>query len=201
MSTSEGATGFVLAGGRSQRMGRDKALLPWAGATLIDHVLMRLREACGDVRILSGAEERYLDRGVPVHTDTLLGAGALGGVYTGLSRVTGSVGLFLAVDLPLVPTALLRRLLELADGYDVVVPVSPGGPEPLCAVYARTCLEPIRRRADEGRFAMSAFWPDVRVRRLQRDELLPFGDPAEMFRNVNTPEDYQRAILPPSQGH
>jgi len=174
-------------------MGRDKALLPWAGATLLDHVLTRLREACGEVRILSGAQERYVDRGVPVHPDVLLDAGALGGVLTGLSCLTRSAGLFLAVDLPLVPVALLRRLLELADGYDVVVPVSPGGPEPLCAVYGPACLEPIRRRVEEGRFAMSAFWPDVRVRRLRTDELLRFGDPAEMFRNVNTPEDYRRA--------
>src|SRR5262245_20532381 len=111
-------------------MGRDKALLPWAGATLLDHVLTRLREVCGEARILSGPEERYADRGVPVHRDILVGAGALGGVYTGLSCLRGRFGLFLAVDLPLVPAALLRRLLELADGYDAVVPVSPGGPEP-----------------------------------------------------------------------
>jgi molybdopterin-guanine dinucleotide biosynthesis protein A len=108
--------------------------------------------------------------------------------------MSGAAGLFLAVDLPLVPVSLLRRLLELSEGNDAVVPVSPGGPEPLCAVYGRACLEPIRRRAEEGRFAMSAFWPDVRVRRVGVDELLPFGDPAEMFRNVNTPDDYRRVM-------
>jgi molybdopterin-guanine dinucleotide biosynthesis protein A len=193
VSSIEAAIGFVLAGGRSTRMGRDKALLPWAGATLLDHVLTRLREVCPDARILSGADERYADHGAPVYRDILVGAGALGGVYTGLSRLEGPAGLFLAVDLPLVPATLLRRLLELAEGYDVVVPVSPGGPEPLCAVYGRGCLEPIRQRAERGELAMTAFWPDVRVRRLGVRELLPFGDPAEIFRNVNTPEDYARA--------
>lgn len=175
-------------------MGRDKGLLPWGAATLLDHALARLREVCGEVRILSGPAVRYADRGVPVDVDVLSDAGALGGVLTGLLRLEGKPGLFLGVDTPFVPVGLLRRLLELAEGHDAVVPVSRHGPEPLCAVYRPTCLEPIRRRIASGALKMTAFWPEVRVREVSEDELAGFGDLELLFRNLNAPEDYDWAL-------
>jgi len=178
-------------------MGRDKSLLPWGASTLLDHTLSRLEEICAAVRILSGPETRYLDRGVPVDADALAGAGPLGGVYTGLQHLDAETpGLFLAIDLPLVPAALLGRLLTLAPGVDAVVPVTAAGPEPLCAVYTAACLEPIRRRLDQGERKMTCFWPDVRVREVSEDELADLGDPAEIFRNVNTTGDYEGLKAP-----
>ncbi len=170
-------------------MGRDKALLPWAGADLLDHAVARLRAVTAEVRILCGPETRYLDRGLPVDPDVVSGAGPLGGVLTGLAAAAGRPGLFLAVDLPLVPVALLTRLAERAAGWDAVVPVSPRGPEPLCALYGPGCREPIRRRVDAGDLKMTAFWPEVRVLQLDPAELAEFGDPGEMFRNFNEPTD------------
>ncbi len=174
-------------------MGKDKALLAWGSSTLLDDALARLRQVVADVRILAGSKPAYLDRGRPVLTDALEGGGALGGIYTGLLQLEGAPGLFLGVDLPFVPAPLLARLLELCPGHDAVVPVSPGGPEPLCAVYAPACREPIRRRLDRGQLKMTAFWPDVRVREVGPSELQAFGDPGLMFRNLNTPEDYEEA--------
>jgi molybdopterin-guanine dinucleotide biosynthesis protein A len=188
------ATGFAVAGGRSLRIGQDKALLAWGATTLLDHALDRLRPICADVRILSGPARRYEDRDVPVHPDVRDDAGSLGGVYTGLLALELSFGLFLGVDLPLVPVALLRRLLELAPGHDAVVPVSRAGPEPLCAVYAKTCRRPIERRMESGDFKMTSFWPDVRVREVGLEELVVFGEPSQLFLNVNTPEEYERAL-------
>ena len=126
-------------------MGRDKALLAWGPTTLLDDALARLGQVVTDVRILAGSQPAYLDRGRPVLTDALEGGGALGGIYTGLLELERAPGLFLAVDLPFVSAPLLARLLELAPGYDAVVPVSPGGPEPLCAVYAPACRDPLVR--------------------------------------------------------
>ena len=181
--------GFVVAGGESRRMGRDKALLPWGGADLLDHALARLRAVASDVRILCGPEERYRDRGLPVERDLVRGAGPLAGILTGLLAAAGRPGLFLAVDLPHVPVALLARLVERAEGCDAVVPVSPRGPEPLCAVYGPRCLEPIRGRVAAGDLKMTAFWPDVRVLELGAAELAAFGDPGDLFRNLNAPDD------------
>ena len=180
---------FVVAGGESRRMGRDKALLPWGDVDLLDHAVARLRAVAGDVRILCGPERRYVERGLPVEPDVVLGAGPLAGVLTGLIAAPDRPGLFLAVDMPHVPVALLARLVERAESGDAVVPVSPRGPEPLCAVYGPGCREPIRRRIAAGDFKMTAFWREVRVLQMSPAEIGEFGEPTEMFRNLNTPND------------
>ena len=185
-------TGFAVAGGRSQRMGIDKALLPWGGTTLLEHTLDRLRDVCAEVCILSGVQIRYASYGVPAHADLVPEAGPLGGVHAGLRNLGVSLGLFLGVDTPLVPSPLLRALVAAAGGFDAVVPVVGGRPEPLCAVYRGTCLAPVQRRLEAGERKMTSFWPDVRVRTMAEDELAIFGDPALMFRNLNTTEDYLR---------
>jgi molybdopterin-guanine dinucleotide biosynthesis protein A len=183
------ATGFVVAGGQSRRMGRDKALLPWAGVTLLDRALRTLQQVCGRVSILCGPVARYEDRGVPLLVDRLHGAGPLAGVIAGLETLGEEPGAFLAVDLPGVPAALLADLIRRSAEADAVVPLSSSGPEPLCAVYTRACLEPARRRIAAGERRMTSFWPDVRVATVPWAELAPFGDPAVMFRNINTAHD------------
>jgi len=193
------AVGYALAGGESRRMGRDKALLPWGPKTLLGHALARLREATGrGAAVLCGAEPRYKDQGSPVFPDVVPNAGALGGVLTGLERLPADAdfGLFLAVDLPLVPAALLRRLLQraeeqAAEGVAAVVAFSPAGPEPLCAVYGRGCLEPIRQNVEAGRLKITDFWTAVCVHALYPGAVAEFGDPAALFRNVNAVQDYE----------
>ena len=187
------AIGFVVAGGRSRRMGRDKALLPWNGSTLLDHAVGRLQAVCADVAILCGAERRYEDRGIRVETDAVADAGPLGGIYTGLLTVGPGAGVFLGVDLPLVTVDLLRRLLQLSYGHDAVVPLSAHGPEPLCAVYRSTCVDPIRRRLEGGQLKATSFWPDVDVLQVGPGHLAGLGPLDDLFRNINTPEDHERA--------
>jgi len=174
-------------------MGRDKALLPWDGGTLLDHALRRLHSVCGTVRILAGAEPRYQDRGVAVEVDVFPGAGPLAAIHAGLTHPGLEAGLFLGVDLPFVPVALLRRLLELVEGHDAVVPVSPSGAEPLCAVYRATCLEAVTRRLQAGERKATSFWPDVRVLEADAARLADLGPLEVMFANLNTPADYERA--------
>lgn len=186
--------GFVVAGGRSARMGRDKALLPWAQATLLDHALRRLRAVTSDVRVLCGPEPRYAECGAPVVPDLAAdaGSGALAGVRAGLEAAGGRVGLFLAVDLPHVPPELLAALAEASTDADAVVPVTARGPEPLCAAYGPACREPVRRLVASGHPKMTGFWPEVRVREIGPAELARFGDPDHVFANLNTPDDYTR---------
>jgi molybdopterin-guanine dinucleotide biosynthesis protein A len=174
-------------------MGRDKALLPWSGGTLLDFAVARLAAVAAEVSVLCGEPGRYPGRSEPQVPDALPDAGALGGVYSGLCADERPLGLFLAVDLPFVPEALLRHLLESRAGADAVVPVTPRGPEPLCALYTRSCRDPIRRRLESGERRMTCFWPDVRVRHVGPEELARFGDPAQLFRNLNTAGDYETA--------
>jgi len=173
-------------------MGRDKAGLPWGGTDLLGHALNRLRAICRDARVLSGPERRYADRGVPVIVDPVEEVGSLAAVLAGLEAV-GGPGLFLGVDLPFVPVPLLAYLASLANTADAVVPITPRGPEPLCAVYGPACLPAIRRCLAETRLKMTAFWPEVRVCEVGPEELGAFGDPSRLFRNLNTPADYAAA--------
>ena len=181
--------GFVVAGGRSTRMGRDKALLPWEGSTLLDHAIARLSAVCGDVRILCGPATRYADRGRPLVVDAIPDGGPLAGIAAGLESAGEAPGVYLGVDLPRVPIALLAMLVAMTDA-DAIVPVTPGGPEPLCAVYGAGCRDAVRARLAAGDRRMTSFWPDVRVRTLQGGALAAFGDPRRIFHNVNAPADY-----------
>lgn len=180
-------------------MGRDKALLPWRGGTLLDHAVDRLRQLTGDVRILCGPQTRYESQGVPVVPDAVENQGALGGVLSGLMTLELQLGLFLAVDLPAVPVALLQALVAATPGFDAAVPVWSRGAEPLCAVYSGACLEPIRRRLAAGDAKMTCFWPDVRVREWGTAEIGRFGEPADLFANLNDPDDY--ALVPRPGGN
>lgn len=185
--------GLVLCGGRSERMGRDKALLPWAGTDLLGHAIDRLAGVTSDVVLLGGPARRYAERGLPVLADRDEDGGPIAGLEAGLAHADGRAVVLLAVDVPLVPASLLRALLDRLDGHDAAVPVSPHGREPLCAAYGPACLGAIRARVAAGERKMTAFWPDVRVREVGPAELAAFGDPAAMFVNVNEPADLERA--------
>ncbi len=199
------AVGFVVAGGLSTRMGRDKALLPWGGSTLLDHAIARVGAACSDVRILCGPVARYEDRGLPLVLDPRPDRpspprGPLAALAAGLDSAGDAPGLYLAVDLPHVTVALLAALLAIDDddGHraDAIVPVTSDGPQPLCAVYRRGCLPAVRARLSAGQHRMTSFWPDVRVRTVDAETLSAFGDPGRLFHNVNAPGDHPPAREP-----
>jgi molybdopterin-guanine dinucleotide biosynthesis protein A len=185
--------GFVMAGGRSRRMGRDKALLPWGAGTLLDHAIARLGVVCAEVRVLSGSEPRYGDRGRPVDLDAIPDAGPLAGLAAALAAAAPRPALLLGVDMPFATPELLRHLCGALPGWDAVVPASDAGPEPLCAAYATACLEPVRAALAAGERKMTAFWGAVRIRSLPSAELAAFGDPERLFRNLNQPSDYADA--------
>jgi molybdopterin-guanine dinucleotide biosynthesis protein A len=189
------AGGFVLAGGASRRFGSDKALLPWPdGPTLLDHAVRRLARVCADVTILSGRGRRYPDRGIAEILDAPEGDAPLAGILAALEATPHPFGLFLAVDLPLVPEALLRHLVHLAVESEAVVPVMPKGPEPLCAAYSRSCVAAIRGRVAAADWRMTSFWTEVSVRTVTENELRRFGDPGRIFLNLNTSGDYEGAL-------
>jgi molybdopterin-guanine dinucleotide biosynthesis protein A len=171
-------------------MGRDKALLPWAGATLLDHALARLRAVCGDVRILCGGTPRYQDHGAPVVLDRVADAGPLAGLEAALTDAAGRPVLFLGVDLPFVPPALLALLRTRLGDTDAAVPVVGGHAEPLCAAYGPRCLPAVRARLAAGERRMTSFWPDVSVREVVEGDMAGLGEPSALFRNVNTPMDF-----------
>ena len=187
--------GFVLVGGRSSRMSRDKALLDYGGKTLAQHVAGEVLAAAGSVTLV-GSPERYSHLGFPVIADEFPETGPLGGIVTALGSSTAEWNLVLACDMPGVRAELLSRLLDHASssGADCVVPLSPSGkPEPLCAVYRRTCNAPFRTALASGVRRISSALENV------RPEHIGF-EAGGWFENVNTPADWH-AHLTHCTGH
>jgi molybdopterin-guanine dinucleotide biosynthesis protein A len=115
-------TGVILAGGRSERMGRDKALLKVGGKRIIDRTINTLSGIFSDMLVVTNAPARYVDLGVRLAGDLWPGTGALGGVYTALSWAPTSKIFVVACDMPLLSRAVIRHQVERSERWDVVVP-------------------------------------------------------------------------------
>jgi molybdopterin-guanine dinucleotide biosynthesis protein A len=189
----------VLAGGAARRYGGiPKGLLTVGGRRILDRVVDAVQAVTGALPLLVANAPVAASWRPDLQTipDTRPGFGTLGGIYTALTAGPGPV-LCVAWDMPFVPAALLRALLEQmsAEHYDAVLPESSGkrGLEPLCAVYGPACAAPIARRLDAGDLKAISFHPDVRVGIVSLAQVRGFGDPDELFFNVNTPDDLARA--------
>ena len=187
-------TGAVLAGGRSRRMGSNKALLAFGDRPLIAHVVDILRPLFAEVLIVANERFPYAWLGIPVHTDHVPGKGPLGGIYTALASSSHPRTFCLACDMPLANPAVIARLCYLAPDFDVVVPHSGKGYEPLHAVYSRSCLPHLGRMLREDRLRVDELFSAVRVRRVDVEELRLLDPPLTTFLNVNTPKDLADAF-------
>lgn len=189
------AGGFVLVGGGSSRMGRDKALLELAGQRVVWRVVERLRLAVVEVSLV-GAPERYAHLGVPTLADRQPNRGPLGGIVTALAVSRHDWNLVVACDLPYLETRFLEFLLEQATASpeaDAVVPQTRDNWQPLSAAYHRRCLPAFERVLAEGNPKIARAFSEVRVRAITAEELERFAFTERMFKNMNTPEDYQEA--------
>ncbi|HEY9714421.1 MAG TPA: molybdenum cofactor guanylyltransferase, partial [Chroococcales cyanobacterium] len=137
------ATAIVLCGGRSRRMGRPKAFLPYEGSTIIEHVLLQVRDLFNEVLLVANEPDLYENLGVDVVKDILPHRGPLGGILSGLLVAANSHAFVVACDMPLVDKKLIREMTALRHGNDVVVLAHDGGIEPLFALYSKNCIKPL----------------------------------------------------------
>lgn len=168
-------------------MGRDKALLPFAGSTLAEFVARTVASVTGQV-VLVGEPDRYHDLGYPVISDRYPGEGPLGGILAALNHTQSDWNLMVACDMPGISGEFLSRILEAAEKStdDALLPLGPSGrPEPLCAAYHRRALKALESVFASGERKITRALQAVRAARLVIPELAP-------FQNVNTPEDWAR---------
>ena len=187
-------SGVILAGGKSRRMGGSpKALLPFGGRPLIEHIAETLRSVLSDCLVVTNTPDLYVSLGLPMVGDVFPDGGALGGLYSGLRAASGDAALCVASDMPFLSAPLLRYLAERSGDADVVIPEAAGGPQTLHAVYGKGCLPVMERRLRAGQLKIVDLLDDVRVLRLTTADLRLVADPERAFMNLNTPEDVARA--------
>jgi len=188
---------IALAGGKALRLGRNKLLEKVGGKTLLSRVLDTLRSLEGDIIIVTGAKQPLPPGStgprVTVVTDVFPDGGPLGGIYTGLAASDSFHNLVVACDMPFLNLPSLEYMLKNSDGFDVVIPRLNGFIEPLHAVYSRNCLPYIEREIESGRRNIRSFFPLVKVRYIESEEIDRFDPEGLSFFNINTEDDLKKA--------
>ncbi len=187
-------TAFILAGGKSTRMGADKAFVLLDGRTLLARALELARSVTPDVRIV-GDPAKFAAYGQVVQ-DVFPGCGPLGGIHAALRTSSAELNLILAVDVPFLSLALLQYLLERARHCaSAAVTVARSGEnwQPLCAVYRRDFAEVAEQALRAGNYKIDALFETSRTQTITEEELKAAGFPPTMFRNLNTREELAAA--------
>lgn len=191
--------GFVTAGGRSSRMGRDKAWLDLAGRPMIEHVIAALQPVTATVSIIANHSE-YAKLGFPVLPDSQSGIGPLEAIRISLlntkrPRALLTRALLVGCDLPFVTSELFKFLVSLGGPYEAVVPMGANQKlEPLCAIYCSSALNAVETLIASGERKISLLYDRVPTRFVRFEELQHLAGSELFFNNVNTPGDYARAI-------
>ena len=187
------ATGFITAGGKSSRMGEDKAWLELGGRAMIEHVIAAVAPVVNEVAIIANSPE-YQRLGFNVFADLNPGFGPLEAIRTALTNAPTSHIILLGCDLPFVTADLFTFLVGIPGDHCATVPVGADGKlEPLCAIYCKKALTPVTDLLNNGERKTSLLFDRVSTRIVLFDELKHLEDAELFFENVNTPEDYARA--------
>jgi molybdopterin-guanine dinucleotide biosynthesis protein A len=189
----EEVTAFILAGGKSSRMGRDKAFLELGGKALLAHMLQLAAAVASSVHIV-GPAAKFAGWGAVVE-DVIPGEGPLSGIHAALSTTSSRLNVILAVDLPFVQPHFLAYLIRRAADTEaiVTVPRTAARLHALCAVYRRAFRERAEEALRAGRNQIAPLLQLADTLILDEAELAALSFPSTMFDNLNTPQEYTRA--------
>lgn len=188
-------TAIILAGGKSSRMGEDKALMRFGDRPLLQRVVDELRPNFEDLILVTNQPEQHLHiPDIRIVTDVEPGQGPLGGIFAGLLASRGTHNLVVGCDMPFLNHLLLDYLWSLRTWGDVVVPLTHEALAPICAVYDRAVLPTIADALHAGERRVMGLYPRLKVHYVREDELLPYDPELRSLRNLNTPEDYREAL-------
>ncbi len=186
-------SGAILAGGRSLRMGTNKALLTLGGTRLIQVLVDAIRPLFAELMIVANDPDTYADLGLSVFPDRIPEKGSLGGIYTAVFHSASPRTFCIACDMPFPNRAVIAYLCQAAAGYDVVVPRTADGYQPLHAIYGKACLPHMEAMIRADRLKIDGLFPAVRTRTVAEDELRALDPSLRCFVNVNTREELEAA--------
>ena len=186
-------TGVILVGGKSRRMGRDKAFLEIAGKTMLEKVVDAFNENFSRILLVGDRGERFESFNLPICADLFPGS-ALGGLYTGLYYSETSHIFVSSCDLPYPSSRIIHHVSSLVGSCDAVVPKLAHGYEPLFAAYAKSCLAPIKSMLDVSNYCVHDLYPLIQVMEVSEEELEAVIESPYAFVNLNTPAEYEAVM-------
>ncbi|HZD54858.1 MAG TPA: molybdenum cofactor guanylyltransferase [Candidatus Aquicultoraceae bacterium] len=184
----------ILAGGRSRRMGRNKALLPYRGRPLIAYVFETLESLFEDIFLVTDDPGPFDFLPCPKIPDRVPGKGPIAGIDAALTHSRAPLVLAVGCDAPFLSPRLLELLVEKSEGSDLVIPCGPGGPEPLCAVYGKGCLPLIEESLRTGDLRLADLRKRLHAREIPMEEVAAVDPGFHSFRNINTPGEYRTLV-------
>ncbi len=183
----------ILAGGRSSRMGSNKALVSLNGQTVLAHILQQLKPHCGEILLVTNEPELFDIYPVRVITDIYPRKGPIAGIHAALSSIAGDRLFLLSCDMPFVRPELMNYMLEQAAAYDAVVPVVGGQIQPTAAVYQQSCLPYLTACLKNDKLKLTRIFEKLFTLYIGETELGSFGAVEEMFFNANDPIALEKA--------
>ncbi|HUH65197.1 MAG TPA: molybdenum cofactor guanylyltransferase [Syntrophales bacterium] len=184
-------TGVILSGGKSERMGTNKAFLEFEGKRLIDRAMATFRKLFREIIIVTNSPLDYLDQDCIIASDIIRYKGPMGGIYTGLFWASYDHVFVSACDMPFLNTSFIEYMIEYRDRYDIVVPGPSGGLQPLHAVYSKRCLPLVKKLMDKGDLKITGFYRSLKTFIIKEDAIKRYDPKGEMFLNINTVKDFE----------
>jgi molybdopterin-guanine dinucleotide biosynthesis protein A len=189
-------TGLILCGGKSQRMGRPKAFLPYQGTTMVAHVIATVRDLFNEVFLVANEPQLFEDLGCDIVKDILPYRGPLGGILSGLLVASNQYSFVLPCDMPFVNKRLIREMTMRRHGSDVLVLRHAAGIEPLIGIYSKGCVKPLEESLFAEEPSLHDFVSGLNAEAYFYDPKQEPGGPDVMppYFNIDTPQDYSKAI-------
>jgi molybdopterin-guanine dinucleotide biosynthesis protein A len=182
-------TGVILSGGKSIRMGENKAFIKIEGTPIIQRIQTLFERLFDEIIIVTHQKELFSNLDAKIYPDLIPNRGVLGGLYTGLFFSSFTFSFCVACDMPFLKESVIKYLIKNIGDSDVVVPKTKDGLQPLHAIYSKNCLEPIKKIIDLGKYKTVDFYPMVKVKIIDEHEFFSLDPMRESFINVNTPEE------------
>lgn len=195
MDGTHPCAGAILAGGKGSRFqGRNKALLRIGGETILDRTERLFRSFFQEIILVTNDPLAYLDRDLVLASDVYDYRSSLTGIHAGLSAADAPHLFVSACDTPFLKPEVVAAVLDhLEPRYDVVIPATRAGLEPLCAIYSRRCLKRMARHIEERKVKIQWVFQDMQVRKVPESLLMGLDPDLDSFMNVNTPEELEKA--------
>ncbi|MBI3753988.1 MAG: molybdenum cofactor guanylyltransferase [Deltaproteobacteria bacterium] len=187
-------TGIILAGGKSSRMGFNKAFIDIGGERIIDRTIKLFKRLFEEIILVTNNPAEYEEMDILTAADIVKDAGSLGGIYTGLFHASYEYSFIAACDMPFLNKAVILKMMGISDGCQAVVPFVLGRYHPLHAVYSKKCIKPVEEMIKNNDLRIANLFQKIKIKRLEEKDGPSLEQILSSVDNINTKEDLDRVI-------